>query len=67
MLFRSILMPAGILMANEIRVLMGLQPLKELEGVRMVSLNWVNAVDDTRSSDTKLVKTEEGNKDDEQA
>lgn len=63
----NILMPAGILMANEIRVLMGLQPLKELEGVRMVSLNWVNAAEDPRSSDTKLIKTEEGNKDDEQA
>lgn len=61
------LLPTGIMMANEIRTLLGLQPLKELEGVRMVSLNWVNAAEDPRSSDTKLVKTEEGNKDDEQA
>lgn len=55
----NILMPAGILMANEIRVLMGLQPLKELEGVRTMSLNWINANEDTRTAEIKKTEGKE--------
>ena len=56
------LMPAGILMANEIRVLMGLRPLKELEGVRMVSINWAHAGDEQAIETKKLEGNEDENK-----
>lgn len=37
------LSPTGALFENEKRVALGLRPLPELEGLRYMSLNWVNA------------------------
>lgn len=37
--------PTGTLLENEKRVMFGMRPLKELEGVRMSSLNFINAKD----------------------
>ena len=39
----NILSPTGGLYENEKRVALGLKPLPELEGLRYMSLNWVNA------------------------
>lgn len=39
----NILSPTGGLFENEKRVALGLQPLPELEGVRLMSLNWIDA------------------------
>lgn len=39
----KILSPTGGLFENEKRVALGLQPLPELEGVRLMSLNWIDA------------------------
>ena len=41
----ELLAPTGALFENEKRVALGLQPLPELEGVRLMSLNWINAQD----------------------
>lgn len=41
----NLLSPTGTLYENEKRVAFGMRPLPELEGVRMQSLNWVNADD----------------------
>ena len=38
----NLLAPSGTLKENEKRVFFGLQPDKDLEGVRMMSLNWVD-------------------------
>jgi len=37
------LAPTGALLENEKRVMFGLRPLKELEGKRFMSLNWIDA------------------------
>lgn len=39
----NILSPTGALFENEKRVALGLKPLPELEGMRYMSLNWVEA------------------------
>jgi len=39
----NILSPTGALFENEKRVALGLQPLPELDGVRLSSLNWIDA------------------------
>lgn len=39
----NILSPTGALFENEKRVALGLRPLPELEGKRLMSLNWVDA------------------------
>ena len=39
----NILSPTGGLYENEKRVALGLKPLPELEGLRYMSLNWINA------------------------
>lgn len=39
----NILSPTGGLYENEKRVALGLKPLPELEGMRYMSLNWINA------------------------
>ena len=39
----NILSPTGALFENEKRVALGLQPLPELDGVRLMSLNWIDA------------------------
>jgi HK97 family phage portal protein len=39
----EILSPTGALYENEKRSFLGLRPLKELEGVRLMSLNWIDA------------------------
>ena len=39
----NILSPTGGLFENEKRVALGLKPLPELEGLRYMSLNWINA------------------------
>jgi HK97 family phage portal protein len=39
----NILSPTGALFENEKRVALGLRPLQELEGKRLMSLNWVDA------------------------
>ena len=39
----NILSPTGGLYENEKRVALGLPPLKELEGKRYMSLNWIDA------------------------
>ena len=39
------LAPTGTLFENEKRVFLGLRPLPELEGIRYMSLNWINAND----------------------
>ena len=39
----EIMSPTGGLFENEKRVALGLRPLPELEGVRYMSLNWINA------------------------
>ena len=41
----DILSPTGGLYENEKRVALGLRPLPELEGLRYMSLNWINAAD----------------------
>lgn len=39
----SLLSPTGALFENEKRTILGLRPLQELEGLRLMSLNWINA------------------------
>ena len=39
----SLLSPTGALYENEKRTILGLSPDPELEGVRLMSLNWINA------------------------
>ena len=39
----NILSPTGAMFENEKRVALGLRPLPELEGKRLMSLNWVDA------------------------
>ena len=39
----NILSPTGALFENEKRAALGLRPLEQLEGLRLQSLNWVNA------------------------
>ena len=39
----NILSPTGALFENEKRVALGLRPLPELEGQRLMSLNWISA------------------------
>ena len=39
----NLLSPTGALFENEKRTILGLQPLPELEGLRYMSLNWIDA------------------------
>ena len=39
----SLLSPTGALYENEKRTILGLSPDPKLEGVRLMSLNWINA------------------------
>ena len=39
----NLLSPTGALYENEKRTILGLMPLPELEGLRLMSLNWINA------------------------
>lgn len=62
----NLLAPSGTLLENEKRVPFGLPPLKELEGIRMMSLNWVNAeiakeyqLQNVKEPDKKLKEQEE--------
>lgn len=49
----NILSPTGAMFENEKRVALGLRPLPELEGKRLMSLNWVDA---DRASEYQLGK-----------
>lgn len=43
----SLVSPTGTIFENEKRIMVGLSPLPELDGIRMMSLNWIN-VDDAQ-------------------
>lgn len=54
----NILSPTGALFENEKRVALGLRPLPELEGKRLMSLNWIDAADAAQYQTGKNTKVE---------
>ena len=50
------LAPTGSIFENEKRVMFGMTPLKELEGKRYMSLNWIDA---TKANEYQTGNTEE--------
>lgn len=55
------LAPSGTILENEKRIMFGMRPLPELNGVRMISLNYINAADASKYQVGKTGKNNNGN------